>query len=124
MNDYGAGPAASSNAVTPYGQPFPPTNVQAVAGNGQATVTWTAAEGNGSAVTDYLVSWDPIEPPLSSKGQTSVTVTGLTNGQLYVFTVVAVNAAAMPWPSLLGSARFFITAIRPSTAPMMPSVGE
>ena len=33
------------------------------------------------------------------------------------------KAAAMPVPSLLGSARFFITAISPSTAPTMPRVG-
>ena len=41
----------------------------------------------------------------------------------YCDVLVAMNAAEMPVPSLEGSLRFCITAIRPMTAPMMPSVG-
>jgi hypothetical protein len=72
--------------------PGAPTGVQATAGNASATVTWTApASAGSSSITSYVVT--------SSGGQTctsastSCTVTGLTNGTSYTFTVQAVTAA-------------------------------
>ena len=71
--------------------PGAPTGVTAVAGDGQATVSFTAPAANGgSAITSYAVT--------SSGGQTAsgaaspIVVAGLTNGIAVTFTVRAVNA--------------------------------
>ena len=86
-----------SNAVTPtnLAAPGPPTGVTAVAGNGSATVTWTAPASNGgSPITSYSVT-----PSLTgSEGgsaaaadhrqrpPTATLICGLTNGATYTFT--------------------------------------
>ncbi|MCS4295177.1 hypothetical protein M2375_003419 [Comamonas sp. BIGb0152] len=83
-------------------QPPKPEPVPAVsisnAGDGALTVNWTAPNDNGSAVTKYTVTGVPggsctteVVPPATTPA-TSCTVTGLTNGTAYKFTVVATNA--------------------------------
>ncbi len=84
-------------AVTAPGQP---TNVSATAGpgSGSETVTWNAPS-SGGAPTKYIVT-----PYIGSTAQTpstvigvplttSTTITGLTNGTGYTFTVLASNSA-------------------------------
>jgi hypothetical protein len=81
-------------------RPGPPTSVTAVAGNAQATVTWTAPTDvlSQTPITDYTVqysassgsSWSMFADGTSTA--TSATVTGLQNGTAYVFRVAAVNA--------------------------------
>ena len=72
--------------------PGTPLTVQAVAGAGSATVSWTASASGGAPV-QYTVTASPggrsctVAAPL-----TSCVVTGLTAGQSYTFTVVAENA--------------------------------
>ena len=87
----------ASNAVTPKAPKAPaaPSAPTAVAGDAQATVTWTAPSDNGgSAVTGYAVTavQDAMKTctPTPATGLTC-TVTGLTNGTAYTFTVVATN---------------------------------
>ncbi|MBI2353615.1 MAG: fibronectin type III domain-containing protein [Deltaproteobacteria bacterium] len=72
--------------------PGAPTNVTAVPGNTQATISFTAPASNGgSAITGYTVTSTPGNRTAS--GTTSpITVTGLTNGTAYSFTVKATNA--------------------------------
>ena len=74
-NAIGTGPASTpSNAVTPSAPTAPgaPTGVTATAGNGSATVSWTAPSSNGgSAITSYTVT-----PYIGSTAQAPVTVTG------------------------------------------------
>lgn len=70
-------------------KPSVPTNVKATAGNGQATVTWTASTGSP---TSYTVTSSPGSLKANSTG-TTATVSGLTNGTSYTFTVTATNSA-------------------------------
>jgi hypothetical protein len=72
--------------------PGAPRNVNAVAGDGSAKVTWAAADGNGMPVTAYLLSWPGGSTQVGGSAR-SATVTGLTNGTSYVITVVAENSA-------------------------------
>jgi hypothetical protein len=100
-NAVGTGPASTaSNAVTPAAATAPaaPAGVTATAGNTAATVSWTAPAAGGSPITSYTVT-----PYLAGVAQattkltgsppgTSTSVTGLTNGSTYTFTVTATNA--------------------------------
>jgi large repetitive protein len=72
--------------------PVAPTGVTAVAGNAQATVSFTApASDGGSPITLYTVTSSP--GGITATGTASpITVTGLTNGTAYTFTVKATNA--------------------------------
>jgi hypothetical protein len=94
-NGNGAASAASS-PVTPSGLPGSPTGVSASAGNGRATVTFTAPSDNGSAITGYTVTaTDTTHAGHGGQSATGsgspITVTGLTNGEAYTFTVKAAN---------------------------------
>jgi chitodextrinase len=73
--------------------PDSPTGVVAKAGNGQATITFAAPSNNGGAsITSYRVTSSP--GGFSAVGTGSpLTVTGLTNGTPYTFTVTATNSA-------------------------------
>ena len=92
-NSVGTGPASdpSSSVVPNPTAPDAPTGVGAVAGDGQATVSWTAPAANGSAITGYTVTTQPGGTTTPASG-TSVLVSGLTDGTSYTFTVVATNA--------------------------------
>jgi len=81
-----------------YFKPAAPTSVTASAGNGQASVSWTAPSVLAQTpVTDYVVqysnnsgsTWATFSDGTSTS--TSATVTGLTNGTAYTFRVAAVN---------------------------------
>ena len=69
----------------------------ATAGNAPATVSWTAPSNGGSPITGYTVTpyVGPTRrprPPSRHAPATSTTITGLTNGTAYTFTVTATNA--------------------------------
>jgi phage baseplate assembly protein W len=72
--------------------PAAPAAPTATAGNAQATVTWTAASSDWpNPVTAYLVTAYPGGATASVGNVLTATVTGLTNGVAYTFTVHAVN---------------------------------
>jgi hypothetical protein len=77
--------------------PGAPTAVTAVAGNGSASVSWTAPGNGGSPISSYTVTpyiGTSAQTPVTVTGSppaTSTTVTGLTNGTSYTFTVSATN---------------------------------
>jgi hypothetical protein len=87
-----AGPAAPPTAPATPGAP------SATAGDGQATVSWTAPNNGGSTITSYRVTpyvGSSAQTPTVVSGSpapTTATVTGLTNGTSYTFTVSATNA--------------------------------
>ena len=112
----------ASNAVTPQNVPDSPTGVTAIAGNAQATVSWTApGDDGGSAITGFLVTAADTTTPgngnetCATSGATGCTVTQLTNGDAYTFSVTASNAVG-PSPSSTPSA-----SVTPATVPGAPT---
>ena len=71
--------------------PAAPTSLVATAGDGQATISFTAGSSGASAITNYEYSLDGTT--YSSIGVTTspATVTGLTNGTTYSIYLRAVN---------------------------------
>ena len=80
--------------------PGPVRDLSGTAGDEEVVLTWTAPSSNGgSPITSYTVSWTPV--PMDSSGEavltkstpnTTTTITGLTNGSEYTFSVVARNS--------------------------------
>lgn len=79
------------NAAGAGGTPGTPTGVTATAGNTQATVSFTAPTylGKSGSVT-YVVTASPGGATASGSAS-PITVTGLTNGTSYTFTVYALT---------------------------------
>ena len=76
------------------GAPNQPTSVVAVAGNSVATVSFTLPTetgGNGATLSSYTVKSYPDGITATGTGS-PITVTGLTNGTSYTFTVSATNS--------------------------------
>ncbi len=92
-NAQGDSTASNEMSTTPRTVAEAPKDVTAVAGNGQALVSFTIpAVDGGSAITGYEVTVSPGNVVVY--GTTSpITVTGLVNGTSYTFTVKAVNGA-------------------------------
>lgn len=76
----------------PLKTPDAPTIGTATAGNTTASVTFTApANVGGGAITGFTVISSP-QGLIGSGASSPITVSGLTNGTAYTFTVVATNA--------------------------------
>jgi alpha-tubulin suppressor-like RCC1 family protein len=107
---------ALGGSVNTDTEPTAPQSVIAVAGDTQATVSWSAPANNGSsAVTDYIVEysvqssgvWTVFNDGVSTS--LSATVTGLINDTSYSFRVSALNAINT------GATALALTSITPVT---------
>ena len=102
--------------------PSPPilgSNAATANANGTVSVTWTDPSSNGSPITGYTVI--PYPPcgsctgtSVAGGGATSGTVTGLTQGTTYTFTVTATNSLGTSDPSSRSNP---VTVPGPPTAP-------
>jgi uncharacterized protein (TIGR02145 family) len=75
--------------------PGAPTIGLATSGDTEASVTFTAPTNDGgSTITSYTATSSPenITGTIAQAGSGTITVTGLTNGTVYTFTVTATNA--------------------------------
>lgn len=104
-------------ASVPGGETVPgvPTNVSAVAGDQEATITFNPPSSNGgNSITSYTVTSNPGGFTASGSGS-PLTVTGLTNGTAYTFTVVATNGVGNSSPSAASNS------VTPLTTPDAPT---
>jgi len=119
-NTVGPGPdSAASNSVTPRTVPGAPSGATAIAGNASADLSWTApADNGGAAITSYTITTTGVGAPgpiVTGNTLTARTVTGLTNGNTYTFTVAATNVAGT------GAASAPSNAVVPQTMPGAPT---
>ena len=85
-----SGESSVSNAVTPAPVPSPPTNVFAVTGNREATVTFEAPISDGGyAITGYTVTSN--DGLIQNGSKSPIVIKSLVKRNLYTFTVTATN---------------------------------
>ena len=108
--------SSASNPVTPASAPDAPTIGTATGGDTQATVTFTAPANNGfAAITGYTVTSFP--GGITKTGASSpITITGLTNGTPYTFTVTATNSVGT------GAASAASNSVTPATVPSVTNL--
>jgi hypothetical protein len=89
----GISTASAVSTIVYTAPPSAPVGVAASAGDGQATVSFSAPASNGGAqVSSYTVTASPGEQTATGFGS-PITVTGLADGTTYTFTVTATNPA-------------------------------
>jgi Fibronectin type III domain len=90
--------SADSAATTPTSPPATPAAAAAIAGEASATLYWTAPATG--VVTGYTIVASPGGKTATALGSTrSATVTGLTDGTAYTFTITATNSVGTSPPS-------------------------
>ncbi|HYL01534.1 MAG TPA: protease pro-enzyme activation domain-containing protein [Steroidobacteraceae bacterium] len=95
------GTSAQSGEVRATTVPAAPTGLTAAAGNASATLSWTAASG----ATGYNIyqgtsaGGEGATPVQSGVSGVTATVSSLTNGTTYFFTVAAIDAGGASAPS-------------------------
>ena len=104
--------STASSAVTPFTVPNAPTGVSATPGNGTATVSFTAPLFNGGSVISLYTAVSTPDGVTGTSNGSSITVSGLTNGTSYTFSVYATNTAGNGSSSTASSA---VTPVAPVT---------
>lgn len=111
-------PSEPSNSVDTATVPDAPTAVSGVGGNGFVDVSFTApAFDGGLSIIDYTVTaYDGVTVITTAVGSASpITVTGLTNGTAYTFTVKARNSVGY------GAESAASAAVTPGDVPGIPT---
>src|SRR5205085_1388999 len=96
INARGVGlPSQSTDPVT-VGAPTAPGSPTAVSGNSAVKVSWTKPADNGSVLTAYTVTTYSngrvVQTNTFDTTTTTRTISALTNGSPYTFTIAASNA--------------------------------
>lgn len=91
----GVGDQSNNVSATPSTSPDAPTGLMAVAGNGQAILNWTAPAFDGGRAIDYYVVYQDGVALADNLTDLNATITGLTNGQQYSFSVAAHNVVGL-----------------------------
>jgi hypothetical protein len=112
-------PFVAGGYIAPgIGVPSAPTNVVAVAGNGNATVTFDTPPNGGAPITGYTALSSP-GGFTGSSATNSISVSGLSNGTPYTFTVTATNTQGTGPASAPSNS---VTPVAP-TVPVAPTIG-
>ncbi len=121
MNAAGFSPRSARIAVATSLLPGAVSAVTGTPGDGQVALTWTPGGDGASPVSDYTVwyssggSYTQFADAVSA--DTSLTVTGLTNGTPYTFEVYAVNDGGT------GPVSDASDPVTPATLPDAPTIG-
>ena len=89
QNSAGWGGSSSIESTTPFGAPNEPTNLSAIAGNAQVTLSWNASSYSGPGSLSYHLFRDGVL--VWSGNALSYIDAGLTNGQAYSYKVSISN---------------------------------
>ena len=108
-----------SETIVPQGVPSKMVQPTVTAGDASVTLTFTIPLSNGSGITKYIVSQYPavnnvIRTIEYNFGQSPITVTELTNGKTYNFSIKAVNGIGAGEDSFLSNS---VTPLGPPSIP-------
>ncbi len=95
VNSLGTGVNSNEASVIPAGPPVAPVGLTATAGGSQAALSWTAVTGAASynVYQGTAAGGENATPIATGITAATYTVTGLTDGTAYYFTVAAVNSS-------------------------------
>jgi fibronectin type 3 domain-containing protein len=118
-NSYGQSANSAEVSATPTPPPPPgvPAGLQAIAGNAQASLTWSASIGATSYHVKRSTANGGPYTQVSAPTAANFTDAGLTNGTTYYYVVSALNSAGESANSSQASA----TPIAPVTPPATPT---
>src|ERR1700676_410556 len=118
-NSYGQSANSAEVSATPTPPPPPgvPAGLQAIAGNAQASLTWSASTGATSYHVKRSTANGGPYTQVSAPTAANFTDAGLTNGTTYYYVVSALNTAGESANSSQASA----TPIVPVTPPATPT---
>jgi parallel beta-helix repeat protein len=105
----------SSTPNTSASVPGAPTGLNVTPGDSLASLSWAAPGSNGSATIDYYLVYVNGVALANHYTSVSTTITGLTNGQQYTFTIAAHNSVGIGSPSSA-------VTIVPAVAPTVPGI--
>jgi fibronectin type 3 domain-containing protein len=118
-NSYGQSANSAEVNATPLAPPPPgaPAGLEAIAGNSQVSLTWTASTGATSYHAKRSTTNGGPYTQVSAPTAANFTDTGLTNGTIYYYVVSALNSAGESANSSQASA----TPAAPAAPPPAPT---